>query len=288
MDIILANEMTPVTENTISECFYIKDYYCLPDHNLVIEKGFFFILITNGTANVLNNEKSYAVKAGDLLIFTPSMTCSISANSTNFKLTGIHLFPKYFDNLPDGQPLYNQLAELSSNYVIPIVHLQKIQKVLILKTLDLYSPQLQNHHLYINGIIHHLCSLLLLQITDIMCQNKNTSAVYIKRSHEILRHFKKCLISNFKRHHDIKFYADTLHISTTYLSRIVKRVTGNTVHYHISEMLCAEARKLLECTDLSIKEIANTLGFSDQSVFGKFFMAKTGTSPLKYRTSKTS
>ena len=36
----------------------------------------------------------------------------------------------------------------------------------------------------------------------------------------------------------------------------------------------ADARKLLECTNLDIKEIAEKLGFSDQSVFGKFFLSK--------------
>ena len=42
-------------------------------------------------------------------------------------------------------------------------------------------------------------------------------------------------------------------------------------------------KKLLECTDLDIKEIADTLGFSDQSVFGKFFLRRTGTSPSGFR-----
>ena len=34
---------------------------------------------------------------------------------------------------------------------------------------------------------------------------------------------------------------------------------------------------------MEVKEIADTLGFSDQSAFGKFFAKKTGLSPLKYR-----
>lgn len=68
-------------------------------------------------------------------------------------------------------------------------------------------------------------------------------------------------MENYRQHHDIGFYAESLHISTTYLSRIVKHITGHTVRFHISELLCADARKLLECTDLDIKEIAEKLGF---------------------------
>ena len=101
--------------------------------------------------------------------------------------------------------------------------------------------------------------------------------------------FKSCIYNlnsrshNYKKHHDILFYANNLNISTTYLSRIVKNITGHTVHFHISELLCTEAKRLLDTTDMGIKEIADELDFSDQSVFGKFFVKATGVSPLKYR-----
>ena len=100
---------------------------------------------------------------------------------------------------------------------------------------------------------------------------------------EIFHNFKKLSSHNYKKHHDILFYANNLNISTTYLSRIVKNITGHTVHFHISELLCTEAKRLLDTTDMGIKEIADELGFSDQSVFGKFFVKATGVSPLKYR-----
>lgn len=34
---------------------------------------------------------------------------------------------------------------------------------------------------------------------------------------------------------------------------------------------------------MDINKIADTLGFSDQSVFGKFFLRKTGLSPMRFR-----
>lgn len=123
-------------------------------------------------------------------------------------------------------------------------------------------------------------------ITDALCQENRNTPVCVKRSNEIFRNFKKLLVHHYREEHTIQFYADQLHISTTYLSRIVKDLTGHTVCFHVSELLCADARKLLECTDMDIKEIADYLGFSDQSVFGKFFIRKTGLSPLKFRMRK--
>ena len=139
---------------------------------------------------------------------------------------------------------------------------------------------------YYDSILNHLCSFCLLQIADILTQIRHEVPDYARRPTDIFRLFKKTLMENYRQHHDIGFYAESLHISTTYLSRIVKHITGHTVRFHISELLCADARKLLECTDLDIKEIAEKLGFSDQSVFGKFFVKKTGVSPMKFRTQR--
>ena len=75
-------------------------------------------------------------------------------------------------------------------------------------------------------------------------------------------------------------------MSTTYLSRVVKQTTGRTVRFHLSELICADARRLLECTDMDVKEIADFLGFPDQSVFGKFFARKPGLPPLRYRQNR--
>lgn len=43
------------------------------------------------------------------------------------------------------------------------------------------------------------------------------------------------------------------------------------------------AKALLKNSDLSIKEISDTLKFSDQSAFGKFFKRNAGINPTQYR-----
>lgn len=206
--------------------------------------------------------------------------------SPDFTFTCICLVPEYFDSLPGSQLLYSQLAEFIQVDHLPIVSLKPEKSRYLRQTFDLFSSDLRGFKIYTHGIISHLCCLLLLQTADTFCQSNRHMPVYVKRSGEIFRKFRKLLTAHYRQHHDIGFYADELHISTTYLSRIVKQTTGNTVRFLISELLCADARRMLVCTDLDIKEIASQLGFSDQSVFGKFFVKKTGLSPLKFRLRK--
>ena len=42
-------------------------------------------------------------------------------------------------------------------------------------------------------------------------------------------------------HHDIAYYADALNITTTYLSRVVRQLTGRTVVGYVNQFLPMEA-----------------------------------------------
>lgn len=250
-----------------------------------IAGGFFFALVINGTAVLGDLYQSYSIRKGDLFLQTPSMSSLLQGRRNDFQLICIYMAPDYFDGLSHGQPLYNQLTHFLGKNCLPLFHLEVPHFRYLQKTMQLFSEEMDLFHLYKNGIIRNLCNLLSLQITDILCQRTEAdTSAYIKRSNEIFLKFKRLLAANYRKHHNIQFYADKLNISTTYLSRIVKRITGRTVYSHISELICVEAKRLLECTDKDVKEISDWLGFSDQSVFGKFFLKKTGLSPIKYRT----
>lgn len=257
-----------------------------PHDRATIGKGFFFVFVESGTALLTDMRQDYTIKGEDLIVLSPSLAATLHHASPDFTFTCICLVPEYFDSLPGSQPLYSQLAEFIQVDHLPIVSLKPEKSRYLRQTFDLFSSDLRGFKIYTHGIISHLCCLLLLQTADTFCQSNRHMPVYVKRSGEIFRKFRKLLTAHYRQHHDIGFYADELNISTTYLSRIVKQTTGNTVRFLISELLCADARRMLVCTDLDIKEIASQLGFSDQSVFGKFFVKKTGLSPLKFRLRK--
>ena len=257
-----------------------------PHDRATIGKGFFFVFVESGTALLTDMRQDYTIKGEDLIVLSPSLAATLHHASPDFTFTCICLVPEYFDSLPGSQLLYSQLAEFIQVDHLPIVSLKPEKSRYLRQTFDLFSSDLRGFKIYTHGIISHLCCLLLLQTADTFCQSNRHMPVYVKRSGEIFRKFRKLLTAHYRLHHDIGFYADELNISTTYLSRIVKQTTGNTVRFLISELICADARRMLVCTDLDIKEIASQLGFSDQSVFGKFFVKKTGLSPLKFRLRK--
>ena len=69
-----------------------------------------------------------------------------------------------------------------------------------------------------------------------------------------------------------------------YISRVMRELTGMSLHSYVLERRISKAIELLESTRLSISEIAAQTGFGDVSHFSKIFRKKTGKCPTEFRT----
>jgi AraC-like DNA-binding protein len=83
--------------------------------------------------------------------------------------------------------------------------------------------------------------------------------------------------------HTIDWYASAMCLSPKYLANVVKQVTGRTTGECINENLIKQAKSLLLATTLPVQQIADRLGFKNQSHFGTFFRRATGMNPKTFR-----
>ncbi len=83
----------------------------------------------------------------------------------------------------------------------------------------------------------------------------------------------------------VQYFADTLNLSSKYLSSMLKQLTGLSTQQHIHEKLIEKAKEKLSTTSLSVSEIAYELGFEHPQSFNKLFKTKTKQSPLEFKQS---
>ena len=99
----------------------------------------------------------------------------------------------------------------------------------------------------------------------------------------LYQQFDELLERDFATKHDAGHYAAELGMTTGTLSRLLTKLTGRSTKQVILDRLILEAVRLLRFSDLSIKEIAARLGFSDQFAFSKAFKRQHGEAPADFR-----
>lgn len=123
--------------------------------------------------------------------------------------------------------------------------------------------------------------------------NRFYSRQFITRkavSHDLLQKVDDILRSYFGSANQhglptVQFLAGQLNISASYLSDMLRSLTGRNAQQHIHDHLIERAKEQLSATQASISEIAYGLGFEHPQSFSKLFKLRTSVSPLDFRRS---
>jgi len=83
----------------------------------------------------------------------------------------------------------------------------------------------------------------------------------------------------------VQYLSEHLNISPSYLSDMLRSLTGQNAQQHIHNKLIEKAKEKLSATNLSVSEIAYELGFEHPQSFSRLFKTKTNLAPLEFRAS---
>lgn len=139
-------------------------------------------------------------------------------------------------------------------------------------------------HQHINKVemIQSMFNVLRLILEELPYEKRSISHDF-KHKKEVYEIFLHHLYRNFRKERQIRFYASKMNVSTAYLSRLVKEISGSTINEHVTSLIYKESCNLLSHSSMSIGEIADALSFSDQSALTNFFKMRAGMTPLAYR-----
>ena len=87
---------------------------------------------------------------------------------------------------------------------------------------------------------------------------------------------------------EIKALAKQTNTSVSHLRHMFKSETGYTPSQYVKHLRMQQAELLLRTTFLSVKEVMNRVGISNESYFSREFRKTHGVPPRQYRTAHES
>ena len=243
------------------------------------------LVVRKGQLGVRVGDNDITLRAGDLLILTPFQPVITRSLGTQTEVEGLLIETNFYAGLRSldrETDVMMPTVITNSNLVFHLGHTQTANLISLLRQIQ---KAIRQPHLYTLEILKSFVHICLLFITELPYDNSVLTHDF-KHKENIFKIFIHLAHSNFRKERQIRFYADKLNMTTTYLSRTVREISGTTVYDHLALLTYHEACMLLRTSDLTVGEIADMLHFNDTSAFTNFFKGKAGVSPLSYRNKK--
>ncbi len=136
---------------------------------------------------------------------------------------------------------------------------------------------------YKNEAMGALLKLILIHSNTHCPLSKTKDLQSIEAGNQLVRNFKQLIDIHFRELHKVSDYAEKLAVTSDYLNKSVKTLTGKSAKEYILDRILLEAKRVLLFTELSNKELAFQLGFEEPAHFSNFFKKYNGISPIDFR-----
>ena len=236
------------------------------------------LFVTQGTLSAKFNMIDFEMKAPAAIYIFNDHVLHYNSSSPDLKVRLLSFSPVIAEELS----LSLHYDNLQFAYARPAAQLDETSMQAIMHYLDLMEILMQKESPERRTTIIKLIQSLSSYFYEFHA-NSLSSQKPFSRSEELAGQFLSLVDMHCHEHHNIKWYADALHLTPVYVSNVVKQVTGRTAGDNITDCLVRKAKSLLLTSTLSIQQISDRLGFQNQSHFGTFFRRAVGTSPQKFR-----
>ena len=251
-------------------------------------------LCKSGSVVLTIDGVEYQLHKGSIIVYFSYSALHIKSHTPNLKGTLIGA------NLETIQPMLYNVSNFNALFVIkqaPHQVVSEMQYKALTQHISLLKDVAEKVRIEQASTVHSpnqpiieiarkqaelLSYSLMLEVLQCYTNVTQTNRSF-SRKDEVLQKFVTQLYRNYRTQHEVSFYAEQQFLTTRYFSTIIKECSGKSPTQWIATALLVEARNLLSHTNMTIKEISDSLSFPNQSYFGKWFKNLTTLSPLDFR-----
>ena len=243
-----------------------------------------FIIVLRGSSTLLYSGREITIERNHLFVYMPGFPISVKEVSEDYVSLCLVADDSFTVETPSIRNAVRSALLPIFEMRQPVVGISPEECARLSSLLRIAGEYLISENPMREEMLKDLYALFLMDLSYILSRQTKRGG-FGKRTEDLFMDFIHLLPQHYVREHGIEFYANTLGVTPTYLSRAVRQVSGRTVVEYINRLLLMEAIWLLESTPLSIDEIAERINYSDSTTFGRFFFRMKGVTPREYRKS---
>jgi AraC-like DNA-binding protein len=266
---------TPSTEQLNSPLYITWTGYrkCGPTHVIGprVLDYYKMVFVVKGKGYLLLNDEEACIQSGDMFVLFPR---------------DVH----YYHANPDDpwELMWVCFNGSSSEYILSSVGITKEQSIL-------YNIVNQNLKASLNEIINDLgtnpdnmnqlysIGTLFILLSKIQQGIEKSNYSDHAKKQSVIEQVTNFIDSNYHMQLNVDVLCNYINYSRSYLSRVFKVETGYTIPEYVNNVRINRAKLLLKETNLSMQEIAISVGFPDAFYFSKIFKKQTGYAPSGYK-----
>lgn len=254
------------------------------------------VLIKEGHAHITVEDRHYFAGPGDMFIFRPRQRHAIEVVSSEHLIQPhIHFDLTYYENRARVPISYHDLDRISAD-LLPYFREDVLDRFIspfpsfLHPSNELFIEQLlfniihavENprpfNDVYLQRTFLELWEHVLL---DILYASKQTS-----KQENTAALIKQFIDHNDSRPLSLREIAQATHFSKNYISSIFQEKYGvSPIRYHVSSQV-QKAKQMILLTNMSLGEIAESVGFESLQNFSRVFKKIDGQAPSAYRKKK--
>lgn len=246
-------------KSSIAEEIHRTDFY----HLIWVENGELFLMV---------DFEELCLKTNDAFLISPGQICSFNLRS-HPQAFSVLFIPEFLGEASTDAQLLHRILHIN-----PLEHKAiSLQGLPIGNLMQQLIYELESDRDDYQLVVARSCLRILLaevarRLPKALCN-----------SNELARHFFDEVEKNCHQWYNVSDYLPLLSVQEKLLSESVRLAVGMTPKAYIDHRRILEAKRFLAYSELSIKEIAFSLGFEEATNFSKFFRKHTNVTPNDFR-----
>lgn len=250
--------------------------------------GYMLLYCVKGRIRLNVNLSEYCIEEGMIFMNVPGNIIRVNeildVSKDDVRYVCVAMSKDFLQGMQlDANKIFNEGMSMMEN---PSVRLSQKEIEMVKCGLEVITRIVNSDALYKKeALLSTLSSMFYLLMGVWRKREESQESTQTNRSKIIFDQFIKLVSEYHTQYRNVGFYADKLCLTPKYLSKLIKNATGRSAPDWIDQYVILEAKNLLKYSGVTIKEIVYRLNFPNQSVFYKFFKARTGMTPTEYRNS---